>query len=204
MFRLGAHRICHATGSHGRRIRCPQVDGCQLLAASRADVLALPIPGQVTQELNDRRGAVDDTTPSPPVVVGRCELEPSEGLLNSAEIRIGVDLGDQQDVDVGGAEVLGDDALLLLGEDLGHKSSEDHEKRVVVAQLPDEADGCPRLVAEWPASARPYPSVACCESCVWRGSISSRLTCAAASCPRAPNPSRSAYRRGGLTTGMPR
>ncbi|HUB72695.1 MAG TPA: hypothetical protein VL979_01500 [Solirubrobacteraceae bacterium] len=117
-----------------------QVDGCQLLATSRADVLALAILGKVTQELNDHRGGVDDTAPSPPVAVGRCELEPSEGPLDSAEVRIGVEMGDQQDVDVGGAEVLGDDSLLLVGEEPGHETSEDHEKRVVVAQLPYEAD----------------------------------------------------------------
>ena len=49
---------------------------------------------------------------------------------------------DQQDVDVGGAEVLGDDSLLLLGEDVGDETSEDRKKRVVIAQLPYEADEC--------------------------------------------------------------
>jgi hypothetical protein len=98
---------------------------------------------QVTQELNDRRGAVDHTTPSPPVTVSRCELEPREGPLDRAEIRISVDMCDQQDVDVCGAEVLWDNSLLLSGEDLGHETSEDHEKRVVIAQLPHKAHkGC--------------------------------------------------------------
>jgi hypothetical protein len=79
--------------------------------------------------------------PAPAILLGvRPELEGFEGALDHTEVCVGVDVADQQDVDVCRAEVLRDDASGVSCQDGRHQAAEDDEEGCLVAYLMQQSD----------------------------------------------------------------
>jgi hypothetical protein len=62
------------------------------------------------------------------------EIHALQRSLDGAEVGVGLDLRDQQNVNVGRAEMLGNQ-LVVAHEQLGHQATQHDEEHIVVAQL---------------------------------------------------------------------
>jgi hypothetical protein len=128
-----------------------EVRGREPPAAARADALAVAVALEIAEELDLDGRAVDHPSPAPSVLAGvGLEVETFEGAFDRSEVALGVDLRDQEHVDIRGPEVLRNFGIDAGCQHLRHETAEDDQERVVVAQLMHEPDkcglsSCPRL-----------------------------------------------------------
>lgn len=105
--------VGHITGA-------AQVGGCEITAAAWSYALSISVVAEVTQELDPHRGGVDRPLPAPAVLLGvRFEPKSFQRTLDYAEVGVRVHVTDQENVDVGRAEVLRDDAGGVACQDSG-------------------------------------------------------------------------------------
>jgi len=162
------------------------------------------------RKLDDRGRAINDASPAPAFVVGGREVS---SLTNAryycSEIGVRVYLSAISRMSMSVVpRCFGDHVpALVLARTWGTRPPRTTRNGSSSRNFPKEAHqselgSLTRLLA----SARPLSigPLRDAHQRAWRRSISSCLTCAAASCPRPLRPSRSAYRRGVLTTGTPR
>ena len=91
--------------------------------------------GQITQELELDLPVLDRAPPSPAVLrrVG-LEIHAVERSLDAAKVSVRLDVRDEQDVNVGRAEVLGNQ-IVVARKQLGYQAAEHDEEHIIVAQL---------------------------------------------------------------------
>src|SRR5450755_4218729 len=115
-----------------------QVGSRELAAAARADDLARALVGEVAEELELDHRSLDGPAPSPALLAGvGFEVDPLKRLLDRAQVGVALDVRDQQDVDVGRPETLGDERI-VASQDVWDQATEDDQEDAVVTQLVDE------------------------------------------------------------------
>lgn len=87
--------------------RAPEVHRPQITAAGRHDNGFGWLVDEVAERLDLDHRTVDPAAPAPPIALGR-EGHLLQRRLDRAEIAIGHELGDEEDIDIGGAQMPGE------------------------------------------------------------------------------------------------
>jgi hypothetical protein len=97
---------------------------------------------QIAEKLHLDRYAVDSASPAPPAVA-RLELHRPQGSLDLSLRLLGSEVGNEQDVDVGGAEVERSGRILTAGQHFGNQPAQHDDLRIGSFDSRKQADQGP-------------------------------------------------------------